>query len=124
MTRWPASAVVLLTILSAGRAAEPRPVPRYDARTFFATTAHFGASFSADEKHILITSDASGVFNAASVPVEGGPPQALTHSKASAIMGVSYFPEDGRVIYTQDEGGNELNHVYVREADGKVRDLT
>src|SRR5262249_51198963 len=28
------------------------------------------------------------------------------------------------ILYTQDEGGNELNHLHVREIDGKVRDLT
>src|SRR5262249_17290883 len=33
-------------------------------------------------------------------------------------------PRDDRILYTQDEGGNELNHLYVRETDGKVRDLT
>src|SRR5262245_64308374 len=39
-------------------------------------------------------------------------------------MGIGYFPNDDRILYTQDEGGNELNHVFVRETDGKVRDLT
>jgi protease II len=28
------------------------------------------------------------------------------------------------VLYTADQGGNELNHVYVRELDGSTRDLT
>jgi dipeptidyl aminopeptidase/acylaminoacyl peptidase len=99
-------------------------VRKYDARTFYETTAYAGASFSADEKHILITSDASGVFNAYSVPVEGGQPRQLTDSKTSAVFGVSYFPHDDRILYTQDQGGNELNHLYVRDTDRKVRDLT
>src|SRR5262249_45915649 len=42
----------------------------------------------------------------------------------SAIMGIGYFPNDDRILYTKDEGGNELNHVFVRETDGKIRDLT
>jgi dipeptidyl aminopeptidase/acylaminoacyl peptidase len=109
---------------AAGQDKDPGAVPKYDARTFFETTTYFGSSFAADEKNILITSDASGVFNAYSVPVDGGAPRQLTHSKASAILGVSYFPHDDRILYTQDEGGNELNHLYVRETDGKVRDLT
>ncbi|MBI3406782.1 MAG: S9 family peptidase [Planctomycetes bacterium] len=97
---------------------------KYDAKTFYDTTSYFGASFSGDEKRLLITSDASGVFNAYSLPVEGGEFKQLTDSKSSAIIGVSFFPHDDRILYTQDEGGNELNHLYVRETDGKVRDLT
>lgn len=124
MKRWLYTGVTLLSLLPVGRAAEPGAVPRYDARTFFATTAYLGASFSDDEKRILLTSDASGVFNAYSVPVEGGKAEPLTHSKTSAIFAVGYFPHDDRILYSQDEGGNELNHLYVRLPDGTARDLT
>ncbi len=113
-----------LALPAAGQTKNAGPVPKYDARTFYETTTYFGASFSADEKRLLITSDASGVFNAYSVPVEGGEPRPLTDSKTHAIFAVGYFPHDDRILYTQDEGGNELNHLYVRETDGKVRDLT
>src|SRR5262245_38169497 len=128
MNRWQllAAGVALcgLPLTSAGQTKDAPAVPKYDARTFYETTTYFGASFSADEKRLLITSDASGVFNAYSLPVEGGEPRQLTDSKASAIFAVGYFPHDDRILYTQDEGGNELNHLYVRETDGKVRDLT
>lgn len=98
--------------------------PRYDARTFFETTSYFGASFSADESRVLLNADAGGVFNAYSQPVAGGTAEKLTGSTKNAIFGVSYFPKDNRILYTEDEGGNELNHLHVREIDGKVRDLT
>src|SRR5262245_28060790 len=127
MYRWQLLAGVALCglpLVSTGQTKGPHAVPKYDARTFYETTTYFGASFSADEKRLLITSDASGVFNSYSLPVEGGEPRQLTNSKASAIMAVSYFPHDDRILYTQDEGGNELNHLYVGEADGQVRDLT
>src|SRR5262245_39309785 len=112
-----------LSLVASGQAQEAREVPKYDARTFYDTIGYFGASFSADEKRLLITSDATGVFNAYSVPVAGGELTRMTDSKTSAILAVSYFPHDDRLLYTQDEGGNELNHIYVRETDGKVRDL-
>ncbi len=127
MNRWPLLAGAVLgglTLAAAGRAADARPVPQYDARTFYATTAYFGASFSADESRVLFSSDATGVFNAYSVPVPGGEPTQLTHSTTNAIQAISYFPHDDRILVTQDEGGNELNHVYVRETDGKLHDLT
>jgi dipeptidyl aminopeptidase/acylaminoacyl peptidase len=113
-----------LTVTAAGRAADATAVPEYDARTFYATTAYFGASFSADESRLLFSSDATGVFNAYSIPVKGGTPTQLTNSTTNAILAVSFFPHDDRILVTQDEGGNELNHVYVRETTGELRDLT
>src|SRR3954454_14021634 len=119
-----AAAVCCLILACAGRGAEPRGVPEYDARTFYATTSYGGASFSADESRILFSSDAPGVFNAYSVPVAGGEPTRLTKSTTHAVMAVGYFPRDDRILVTQDEGGNELNHLFVREPDGTLRDLT
>jgi dipeptidyl aminopeptidase/acylaminoacyl peptidase len=59
------------------------------------------------------------------LPLTGGAaPTALTSSSGNAIFPISYFPNDARVLYTSDQGGNELNHLYVRLLDGTVRDLT
>ncbi|MHC4990072.1 MAG: TolB family protein, partial [Planctomycetota bacterium] len=100
------------------------PVPRYDAATFYDTTSLFGASFSPDETKLLLTSDETGIFNAYVVPVDGGERTPITRSQGDAIFGISFFPRDERVLYTADQGGNELNHLYVREIDGGSRDLT
>jgi dipeptidyl aminopeptidase/acylaminoacyl peptidase len=113
---------------AAPRPAEPRPV-RYSARDFFETTAFTMASptgyaFSADGRSLLVNSDKSGVFNAYMLPLDGGDPRPLTNSTGNATYGASFFPGDDRLLYTFDEGGNELNHLYVRERDGTVRDLT
>ena len=97
---------------------------RYDAKTFYETITYRGASFSKNEEMILITCDKSGIYNLYSQPVEGGEPLQLTHSNTNAIMGVDYFPEDDRIIYSSDQGGNELNHLFLRETDGSVVDLT
>lgn len=107
----------------------PSPLPRYSAQAFYDTTAFglaapAGFGFSADGKSILVRSDKSGVFNAYALPVSGGEPAMLTGSKDNAIFPASYFPKDDRILFTSDQGGNELSHVYVRLADGSVRDLT
>ena len=104
-------------------------VPSYSASQFFNTTSFGlpdpdGFAFSADGESILVHSDKDGVFNAYALPIEGGEPIRLTDSDDNAIFAVSWFPNDGRMLYTYDQGGNELNHVLVREEDGAHRDLT
>jgi len=89
-----------------------------------ATTGITGASFSADGKKLLFSSNASGIFNVQSVPTAGGAPTALTKSAADTTFAVSYFPTDDRFLYTKDQGGNELNHLYVQSTSGEARDLT
>lgn len=108
--------------------AAPVAPARYSAAQFFDTTSFAiapggGMPFSPDGSSLLISSDASGVFNAYALPVAGGEPVALTASTGNAVFAQTWLP-DGRVIVTSDQGGNELNHVYVREADGTLRDLT
>jgi dipeptidyl aminopeptidase/acylaminoacyl peptidase len=110
--------------VEAPRAAAEAAVPEYTIEEFLGTTRIRGASFSPDGRTILFSSDQTGVFNAFAVRVEGGPPVPLTHSTDEAITAESYFPADERFLYTSDRGGNELTHLYVRERDGSVSDLT
>jgi dipeptidyl aminopeptidase/acylaminoacyl peptidase len=107
----------------------PDGVTTYDARTFFLTTSYAATesaefAFSADSSRVLVSSDESGVFNLRAFELESGDSLALTESTTNAMFAVSYFPADDRVLYTLDEGGNELDHLYVREIDGSSRDLT
>lgn len=104
-------------------------IPKYSAESFFETTSYglvgsAGHAFSPDGKSILITSDESGVFNAYALPLDAGPAQQMTTSDDNAMFAVSWFPGDERILYTYDSGGNELNHVIVRETDGTSHDLT
>ncbi len=114
-------------MLLAACAQPPAPdgaTPRYDARAFYETEQVFGASFSPDETRVLMTSDRSGVMNVYAQPVEGGAPEALTSSTTESHLSVAYFPADDRVLLTADEGGNELNHLFVRDPDGTLTDIT
>jgi dipeptidyl aminopeptidase/acylaminoacyl peptidase len=99
-------------------------VPQYSAETFFDTTTLYGSSINHDGTAVLVTSDASGIYNVYSYPVDGSEPTQLTNSTTDAIRGISWFPKDNRLLYTADQGGNELNHVYVRLEDGTTQDLT
>src|SRR5687767_15691947 len=122
-----ALAAALLPAFAVPAAAETqpkRPSKQYTIEQFMATTSVRDASFSADEKRALFSSNETGIFNAYSVPVAGGKATPVTTSTADSTYAVSYFPHDDRLLFTRDQGGNELNHLYVRGADGQERDLT
>jgi dipeptidyl aminopeptidase/acylaminoacyl peptidase len=99
-------------------------VKRYTIAQFMDTVRVGGAAFSNDEKTILFHSNKTGIFNVYSVPVTGGLASQLTHSTRESTYLVSAFPGDARFLYSYDKGGNENSHIYVRELDGKERDLT
>lgn len=105
-------------------APQAKAAKKYTIEQFFATKRINGASFSADEKRIMFSSDESGTFNAYSIPVGGGKAEVLTNSTKDATYAVSYFPADDRILFTRDQGGNEQNHLFLRELDGKEKDLT
>jgi len=106
---------------AAQRGRKPR---QYTIEQFMNTTAMFGASFSPDERSILVTGDQSGVFNAYEIPAAGGKPRALTHSTTDGVFTVGYLPHDRRVLYLQGPGGNENDHLYLLDTTGTARDLT
>ena len=117
---------VFCTLALPALAANPvsRPARQYTIEQFMATTRVSGASFSPDEKEILFSSNQTGIFNVYRVPVVGGSAVPVTSSTTDTTLAVSFFPTDRRVLYTRDQGGNELNHLYLLDGDGKERDLT
>jgi dipeptidyl aminopeptidase/acylaminoacyl peptidase len=123
------AALALVGACASSPAAEAPPHRTYSAAAFFQTTSYgMGASagfgFSPDGSRILAWNDSTGVINAYALSIEGGAPQPLTASTDNANFAVSYFPNDERVLVSADQGGNELDHLYVRERDGSLRDLT
>ncbi|MBM3833702.1 MAG: alpha/beta fold hydrolase [Verrucomicrobia bacterium] len=88
------------------------------------TTRISGASFSADESAILVSSDESGIPNAYSISIQTAQRTPITTSTNESTFAVSCFPKDNRVLFTRDRGGDEHNHIFLRESDGRERDLT
>ncbi len=112
------------TSASAPPAAPAAQIPLYTAEQFFDTVQINAASFSADGTRLLVTSDESGVANVYALSLADGKRTPLTKSTNDRCFAVRYFPDDDRFLYTADQGGNELNHLYVSEVDGTVTDLT
>lgn len=99
-------------------------VKQYTIEQFMNNTSYRGGAFSPDESSILLTSDASGIYNVYEVPVSGGDLKQLTQSDSSSIFAISYFPDDERLLFSMDDNGNEIYHLYVRDRDGSVQELT
>lgn len=96
----------------------------YSVEQFLDTIQLEGSSFSPDKSKVLLSSDETGVDNAFAVSADGSGSVQLTDSKADSIQVQGYFPHDERFLYLADQGGNELDHLYVRELDGSRTDLT
>ena len=104
--------------------AEVVEVQEYTIEQFIDNLDVFGGSVSHDNESVLVTSNKSGIFNAYSIPFEGGEMTPLTNSENSSIFTISYFPNDKRVLFRSDDNGNEIFHLFVRNEDGTVTDLT
>lgn len=99
-------------------------IKKYSARVFYDTQQFMGISFTENEENIVLTSDESGVFNLYSLSIKESLKKQLTYSKSHAFILISCFPNDKRILYTADQGGNELNHLYVLNEDGSSIDIT
>jgi dipeptidyl aminopeptidase/acylaminoacyl peptidase len=122
-TRLAAAALLAAAAVSAAATPEKRPSKEYTIEQFLATTAISQASFSHDGSKLLFSSDGSGVRNVWTVPTAGGAASPLTKS-TDTTTSVSYFPGDDRFLFTRDQGGNELNHLFVQAPSGVTTDLT
>lgn len=100
------------------------PAKRYTIEQFMASIKMNAAVFTRDEKHILYNSNESGIYNIYKVAVDGGKSSAVTASLKESTFLIDAFPKDDRLLFSRDSGGNEKEHIYVREADGSEKDLT
>ncbi|RRQ48162.1 S9 family peptidase [Maribacter algicola] len=83
-----------------------------------------GGSFSPDNSKLLISSNRSGIYNMYTVPVDGGEMMPITQSDSSSVFAISYFPKDERMLFSMDGNGDEIYHIFIRNLNGSVTDLT
>ncbi|MEL7061685.1 MAG: alpha/beta fold hydrolase, partial [Acidobacteriota bacterium] len=131
----PVASILLLALFTGCKAPAPTSesttaeraasieIERYSIEQFLDTVRHVGGDLSPDGSKVLVSHDASGSFDLYAFPTAGGDPELLVSSEES-VWPISYFPNDERVLYSSDQGGNELNHIYLRQPDGTVSDLT
>ncbi len=104
---------------------EPKKeITKYTIEQFYKNESIFGGSFSPDESKLLVTSNKTGIYNAYELTLDSKEVMPLTSSTEESVFASSYFPNDERILFSSDKGGNEISHIYLRELDGTVKDLT
>jgi len=114
--------LIFMGLACTGR--KPFDVPEYTIEQFYKNISIRGGTFSPDETRILVTSNETGIYNIVALPVDGSDPDRLSWSENESFFAISYFPEDNRILFHADQGGNENDHIYLLKTDGSIMDLT
>jgi dipeptidyl aminopeptidase/acylaminoacyl peptidase len=101
-----------------------REIKQYTIEQFMDNEAVGGGSFSTDNINLLVSSNRTGIYNVYTIPVKGGEMVPITASDSTSIFAESYFPKDNRMLLSADGNGDEIDHLFVRELDGTIKDIT
>jgi dipeptidyl aminopeptidase/acylaminoacyl peptidase len=99
------------------------PSKRYTMEQFVGNISIGGSSFNSDETKLLVSSNESSVYNVYELDLASGARTPVTQGDDTTFA-VAYMPNDDRILFTRDQGGDENDHLYLRNLDGSIRDLT
>ncbi|MEM0518695.1 S9 family peptidase [Aequorivita flava] len=100
---------------------ETAEVKTYTINQFMANENAFANGFSPDKSRVLMTSNRSGIYNMYTVPTEGGEFLPVTQSDSASVYGISYFPEDERILFRMDGNGDEIFKIFLKDSSGIKR---
>ena len=96
----------------------------YGIEDFFDNVSISGGYFSTDEEKIIFSSNQSGIFNVYEANIQTEKINQLTASNKESFFVRAYVPNSNDFIYSADNGGNEINHLFLKKEDDTVIDLT
>ncbi|WKK81631.2 S9 family peptidase [Marivirga arenosa] len=99
-------------------------IEKYSIEEFYNNISYRGGYFSHDESKLLISSNATGIYNLYALHTDGSGMDTLSQNIEESWYANSYFPNDDRILFSADRGGNEINHIYLLDTNGEVTDLT
>ncbi|WP_224484630.1 S9 family peptidase [Robertkochia aurantiaca] len=100
---------------------EDAEVAKYSIEQFMDNENAWPNGYSPDLSTVLVTSNRSGIFNMYTVPAEGGELQPVTQSDSASVWGISYFPNDKRILFRMDDNGDEVYKLFVKDSSGIKR---
>ena len=105
--------LLVISFVACKEEEKSREIAQYSIDQFYKNTNIWGGSFSPDESKLLVSSNESGIYNVYEIDLASGEKSAVTQSEDESYFAQTYFPEDERVIYTYDKGGNENYGLYI-----------
>ncbi|MFT5104067.1 MAG: dipeptidyl aminopeptidase/acylaminoacyl peptidase [Candidatus Latescibacterota bacterium] len=95
----------------------PIEVDQYTIEQFMDNETSFANGYSSDKSKVLMTSNRSGIYNMYTKSAAGGELISITKSDSASVFGISYFPEDDRILYRMDGNGDEIFKIFLRDGD-------
>lgn len=117
-------ALVIFSCKEDSKDVAERKVEQYTIAQFMDNEAISGGSFSSDNSTLVVSSNRTGIYNVYTVPTTGGEWVPITQSDTTSYFASSYFPKDNRMLLRADGNGDEIFHIYVKELDGTLKDIT
>jgi dipeptidyl aminopeptidase/acylaminoacyl peptidase len=101
-------------------------VKHYTMEQFMNTVSISGGSFSHDDSSVFFTSNKTGIYNVYELALadEKAEPRQVTKSTKESTYLRTTFPKDNRLVVSADSGGNEIYHLFLRNTDGTLKELT
>lgn len=96
----------------------------YDIKEFFDNVGIYGGYFSSSEKKMIYSTNESGIVNVYEVDISSRSVTQLSFSEKESFYVRSYVPNSDDFIYTADQGGNEISHLYLQKRSGETLELT
>jgi dipeptidyl aminopeptidase/acylaminoacyl peptidase len=104
---------------------QPRMPKQYAIEDLASNLSVSAAGFSADESKVLVSNNASGIFNVYELNIADTTSKPLTASKKESFFAVDYLPKSDQYLYSADQGGDENAHLYLKsKTDSTAKDLT
>ncbi len=96
----------------------------YSIEQFYDNVRVTGGSLNDDGSMLLVSSNVSGIYNVHALPTDGTEKEVLTNSNEESIFAVSFLPGSDDFLFSADQGGNEISHIYLQKSPEDVTDLT
>ena len=98
--------------------AQVEEIKQYSIEQFMDNENAYANGYSPDKSNVLMTSNRSGIYNMYTVPANGDEMTPITQSDSASVYGISYFPEDDRILFRMDGNGDEIFKIYMKDSTG------
>jgi len=113
-----------LLLLASCTMQAPKDITRYTIEQLSENIAIVSGGFSNDEAKLVFSSNETGIFNVYELNLADASQRQVTSSTVESFFAIDYAPGTGEILYYGDQGGNELNHIYLLNEDDTSTDLT